>query len=403
MNYDVIIVGAGPAGSTAAKYLAEKGFKVLLVDKEHFPREKPCGGGIPVNTFKRFSYLNDYDLIECYSYGGFIHSPSLKYSMKLSTEQPIIAMASRKEFDHGLAKIAIENGAHFKDGKKVQDLKITDDKARIKLQDGSNIESKMLVGADGIPSTIAKKSGLATQGEMVNVCVFQEYDVGENTLDKYSTEERLSHLHLMYEGIPGYAWIFPKKDRFNIGVGESMPYKKHSSKKVRLIDVYKSYFQLLKEKEMIPKDLKIGKCKGGIVPAYPLEKTYSDRLILCGDAAGFINPVSGGGIYFAMASGEIASGIITNAIESENYQSSYLKKYQTQWKEDFGKDLETFSRFTNIWLKKTEQFIRIASKDERFGQVASDFLYGNLRIRDHRWKLIFYYLQDRIKDIFGLL
>jgi len=247
MNYDVIVVGAGPAGSTAAKHLAEKGLDVLLVDKERFPREKPCGGGIPINTFKRFSYLNDYNLVECYSYGGFIHSPSLKYSMKLSKEQPIIALASRKEFDHGLVKIAIDSGTHFMDCKKVQDLRINDDKAQIVLQDGSKLESKIIVGADGIPSTIAKKSGLAPQGKMVNVCIFQEYKVGEKIMDEYSTKKRLSHIHLQYNGIPGYAWIFPKKDRFNIGVGESMPYKKHSTRKVRLIDVYTSYFKLLKK------------------------------------------------------------------------------------------------------------------------------------------------------------
>jgi geranylgeranyl reductase family protein len=403
MNYDVIVVGAGPAGSTAAKYLAEKGFNVLLVDKERFPREKPCGGGIPINTFKRFSYLNEYKLIECYSYGGFIHSPSLKYSMKFSSEQPIVAMVSREEFDNGLVNIAIDSGTQFMDGKKVQDLQITDDKVRITLQDGSYLESKMLVGADGIPSIIAKRSGLASKEKMVNVCIFQEYEVGEKIMDEYSTEKRLSHIHLQYDGVPGYAWIFPKKDRFNIGIGEFMPYRKHSTKKVRLIDVYKSYFQLLKQKRLVPKDLDIGKCKGGIVPVFPLDKTYSNRLILCGDAAGFINPISGGGIYFAMASGEIASKIITKAFESENFYSSYLLQYQTQWKEDFGKDLQTFSRFTNIWLRQTEQFIRVASKDERFGQIASDFLYGNLRIRDHRWKLILYYLQDRLKDFFGLL
>ena len=69
MNYEVAIIGAGPAGSTAAKFLSEKGVKVILIDKVKFPRDKPCGGGIPVRVLKKFKYLEEYDLIESYSYG----------------------------------------------------------------------------------------------------------------------------------------------------------------------------------------------------------------------------------------------------------------------------------------------------------------------------------------------
>lgn len=398
MIYDVIVVGAGPAGSTAAKCISEKGFNVLLLDKERFPRPKPCGGGVPISTLKRFPYLQDYDLIECYSYGGFIHSPSLKYSLKLDEEKPIGGTFSREKFDHGLTRIAVENGTHFIDGKTAIDVKISKDKAQVFLKDGSSFESKIIIGADGVSSIIAKKSGLGTFKKIINVCVFQEYNVGKKTVEKYSTEKRALHIHLMYDGIAGYAWLFPKKECFNIGIGEFLPLKKHSTRKKKLIDVYKSYFELLKQKKLIPKDLAIGRCKGGVVPSFPLKKTYSDRLLLCGDAAGFINPVSGGGIYFAMVSGELAAGVTTKALESDDFHGSFLSQYQTLWKEDFGKDLHTFAHFANIWLGQTERFIRVACKDERFTKIASDFLYGNLRIRDYRWKLIFYYIQDWLKN-----
>jgi len=205
MNYDVIVVGAGPAGSTAAKCLAEKGITVLLLDKERFPRMKPCGGGIPINTVKRFSYLEDYDLIESFSYGGFIHSPSQKYSIELNEEKPIVAMISREKFDYGLVNIAVDSGTHFIDGEKIKDVHISKDNAQVVLHDGSSIESKMIVGADGVSSVVAKKSGLAPQQRRVNVCIFQEYPVEEKVIIEYATEQRLSHIHLMYYGIPGYA------------------------------------------------------------------------------------------------------------------------------------------------------------------------------------------------------
>ena len=397
------MVGAGPAGSTAATFLAKKGFKVVLVDKDNFPRAKPCGGSVPMGTIKRFPYLKGSDFIESYSYGGFIHSPSLKYHIEFHGEKPVVAMVTREKFDHGLALIAVDNGAQFLDGKQVKDVHISPDKAVVTLEDQTTISSDVVIGADGIPSTIARKSGLTPQNKKVNVCVFQEYKLDEKTLDEYATKERIGHLHLMYENIPGYAWLFPKKDCVNIGVGEFMPFRKYTTKKVNLIETYNSYFKMLQQDKLIPKDLKIGKVKGGSVPIYPLEQTYSERLLLCGDAAGFINPVSGGGIHFAMVSGENAATVISDAFENENFKSSFLSRYQQLWMEEFGKDLRTFASFTNIWLRQAEKFIKIASKDHRLTDIAAKFLYGDIRIRDYRGKIMAYYLQDRIKDAFGLL
>ena len=84
--YDVVIVGAGPAGSTAAKYLAEKKLKVILIDKEKFPRNKSCGGGLPLKVLKQFDYLEKNNLIESYTYGGYIYSSSLKYVIDAKKE-----------------------------------------------------------------------------------------------------------------------------------------------------------------------------------------------------------------------------------------------------------------------------------------------------------------------------
>ena len=80
---DVCIVGAGPAGSTAAKFLSEQGFKVLLIDKDEYPRDKPCGGGLPHQVLKRFDYINNKTFIDSYSYGGYAVSPSFKYKLEL--------------------------------------------------------------------------------------------------------------------------------------------------------------------------------------------------------------------------------------------------------------------------------------------------------------------------------
>ena len=172
-KYEVVIVGAGPAGSTAAKFIAEKGIKVLLIDKNTFPRDKPCGGGISMKMLKRFSYITD-DLIETYSYGSNIHSSSLNYNVCIEKNEPFGAFVLRKKYDHELIKLAINSGASFLDGKRVVDYQKNQENATILLDDETKINSQLVIGADGVWSTIAKKSGLAPQNPSVGLCIVQE-------------------------------------------------------------------------------------------------------------------------------------------------------------------------------------------------------------------------------------
>jgi len=357
MEYDIVVVGAGPAGSTAAKNLAEQGLSVLLIDKEKFPRDKPCGGGLPIRVLNRFKYVKDKGLIESYSYGGFAHSSSLKYKVELQRNEPITAMILRKKFDYELVKLAIESGSVFIDEKSAKDIKILKDKARILLNDGTNVESQIVIGADGVWSNIAKKSGLNQSRKNVGICLFQEYPMSSETLDRFFGEKRLCHIHMKLQGIAGYGWVFPKKEHLNIGIVEYRLAVSHPKGKTNLKEAYKNYINILKGSKIIPDDLKMGRVKGGALPIFPLEKTYSDRVILCGDAGGFINPVSGEGIYYAMSSGEIAARVITEALEAGETDERFLSMYQKNWKNDFGKDIKLLLRSAKQWTKETEKFV----------------------------------------------
>jgi geranylgeranyl reductase family protein len=388
MKYDVVIVGAGPAGSTAAKFLSEKGIKVLLLDKSKFPRDKSCGGGIPVRVLKKFKFIEEKDLIESYIYGGCVYSPSQKYKVKLQKNEPLSAMVLRKKFDYGLVKIAIDAGTTFIDGKCAAGIQIFPDKAKISFTDKTSIESEIVIGADGVWSAVAKQSGLSQNCKNIGMSIVCEYAMSPKMLDYYFTEKRIAYIHLNIGGIKGYGWVFPKKKHVNLGICEFESINTKRNNKLNFKKVYESYVQILKENKVIPNNLKIGKIKGAALPIRPLEKTYADRVILCGDAAGLINPSTGAGIDYAMTSGKIAANVIADALEAGVTTEKFLSKYQKIWKKDFGSDIQTLLRVQKRWGEKNEEVIKLASRDKKISELAYGFITGNLRIYECRLKIV---------------
>ncbi len=403
MIYDVAIIGAGPAGSTAAKFLAEKDLKIILIDKSKFPRDKPCAGGLPSRVFKRFPYIKNNGLIESYSYGGYALSPSLKYKAEVKQKDPVVGMVLRKKFDMSLVQFAVNKGAKLLDGNAVNDLKISDDKVKINLDDNTLIESKIVVGADGVWSVVSKKAGLMNSNRPYGMCIFNEYKLDEDEIEDLYGKERMCYLHLKFKDIFGYGWVFPKKQHVNIGVGMLLPKKYLNEQKRNILDVYKDYFGNLKENKIIPDNLKIGKCCGGALPFAPLDKTYSNRILVVGDAAGFINPLTGEGIYYAMSSGEIAAKVISNSLEANNSGGEYLSKYQDIWKEDFGKDLKLFHSAINYVKTSSEEIVRLASKDKKLAEIILGMLHGSLSVSKCQGKLARRYVWVNFKDRLGIL
>jgi len=396
---DVCIVGAGPAGSTAAKFLSEKGLNVILIDKEKFPRDKPCGGGLPYQVIKRFDYVDNEIFIDSYCYGGFAISPSSKYKLELHKKEPLVAMTLRKKFDYELVKLAINEGTEFLDGKTVIDVNISKDKATVVLKDGSRVDSDIVIGADGIWSVIAQKAGLRKKGISIGICVFEEYEVDEKTMDTYFGSRRLGYIHSQFNFTPGYGWVFPKKKHINIGIGYVHYSEQKTPDRKNLLDIYNQYITILKRDGMIPKRLKTGKCQGGALPVYPLEKTYSNRVILVGDAAGFINPLSGEGIYYAMVSGEIAANTIAKCYEKNDFSDRFLSKYQKSWKKDFGKDIKTFKGFSKYYkATEDETIFRLASKDQKLTELLAGILIGQISINENKWKILRRFLCAYIKN-----
>ncbi len=399
IKYDVIIIGAGPAGSTAAKYLSEEGLKVLLVDKSKFPRVKDCGGGVPAKAFKHFQYLKENNLVDSFSYGGIVYPPSRSFVFKEEREEPIIGMVIREKFDHGLVKLAIEAGTEFKDNKRVVDIKIQSDKAIVIFDDKKTAESEIIIGADGVYSLVGKKTGLVEKNREVSLSLYSEIPLDEKTMDKYFTKKRYGHMHVKIMGLAGYGWVFPKKNSVNIGLGE-FKIKKKTNVKVNLKEYFVKYIQLLKDDSIIPSDLKVPEIHGATLPSRYVEKSYSERVLLVGDAAGLINPFTGEGIDYAMFSGKIAAETITESLKKKDTSANFLSKYQKAWMNNFGKDLKVFLKYASSWGGEDEKFLKMLKRDEKLSSMFVDIACGNLSIYENRTKLIIRYFYCFIKNIF---
>ena len=106
--------------------------------------------------------------------------------------------------------------------------------------------------------------------------------------------------------------------------------------------------------------------------------------MLCGDAAGFINPITGEGIYYAMVSGKIAADVIAEGLKSNDLSSRFLSRYQTLWNYDFGKDLKALGRFNNQWGKDSERIIRLMTRDKKFAKLIIGVTGGQISFRKYR-------------------
>jgi geranylgeranyl reductase family protein len=295
-TFEAIVVGAGPAGSTTAYRLATAGKRVLLLDKARFPRDKPCGGGLTVRALRQLPVSPDPVVEHVVGRMGF----RLRYGTRFERKgrEPLVYMTQRRRLDHYLAKRAVAAGAEFRDGVRVADVHADEHGARVTV-DGMPVEAAVLVGADGVNGTTRRTLDLG--GEYVMGVAF------EGNVPKELVGSRFDGLAEFELGTisGGYAWIFPKGDHVNVGVGgwESTgpTLRGHLSTLCRAHGIDEASLSDLRGHRL------------------PLRRSGSvaarGRALLVGDAAGLVDPLSGDGMYEAFASSKLASQSIVDLLE----------------------------------------------------------------------------------------
>ena len=305
-RFDAIVVGAGPAGSSAARELAASGVRVLLVDRATFPRYKACGGGIPLRTERLLPFPID-SVIE-----DSVHRLEVTYGGRMGftrdSGEPFAHMVMRERFDALLLERARQAGAEFRPGTTVRRLDRNGD-VTITAEDGFSASAPFLICADGAHSPVGRMAGLGTD---IPECAAWEVEVraGPKVRDYAGT----SLIDLGYKPW-GYAWVFPKAEVLSIGIvlppGSAGDMKRSVAaftKRLALkdapVDIARGHKVRLRRKD---------------------ERIADDRVLLAGDAAGLADEFTEEGIFYAIQSGRIAARNVLRAAAGDGDLSGYQR------------------------------------------------------------------------------
>ncbi|NWF87878.1 MAG: NAD(P)/FAD-dependent oxidoreductase [Ignavibacteriaceae bacterium] len=354
-EYDIIVVGAGPAGTTAARFAAEQGVSVLVLEKDRdvgYPVR--CAEAINKRTADEFIKPNDKWISSHISKFSFISPNNSEVLIDFNSVQGYIL--ERKIFDYELAKIASNAGAEiitkaYVNGLLLEGQKVSGVTAEYRGQQ-INIKSKIVIGADGTESRVGRWAGIKTHVHLKNMeSCFQV------TASNISVEPDTLYFYFGKNVSPGgYFWVFPKScTTANIGLGISGLEGKEKSALAYLNDNLARLF---------PHASILTQVAGGVPCSITLEKITSNGIMLLGDAARQVNPLSGGGIASGMIGGRIAGIIAAEAIRKNKLD--HIFTYEKAWYNERGKMHEVFNRLKEgIYSFTDEDFNKIMEKFQK--------------------------------------
>jgi geranylgeranyl reductase family protein len=373
-HYDVIVAGAGPAGSTAARLLACRGASVLLLDKQPFPRDKPCGGGVTI----RAASVQELDLspvIEQTIYGARF-SLRLGESFDRRFRAPLTYMTQRRHLDAFLAERAAESGADFHDAEPVRSVDVAASlparRRGFSLPQHSvrvttsrdTYNARILIGADGANGLVGRTLGLRRDCEEA---VALE---GNVPYPQGVPRDWREYVGLDLGGLAGgYGWVFPKGDHLNVGVG-AWKYAGFTlrPKLARLCRRYGFDAQALESLR--------GHHLPVRVPGSPLAR---GPVAVVGDAAGLVDPLSGEGIHMAFESGRLAAGQALRVLADE---SPDMAAYQHAVDQQLQPELTVSRKLQELFNFAPPPYVAIMRRSEKFWLFFAHLIRGELTYLD---------------------
>ena len=399
----VTVVGAGQAGLLSAEILARKGVDVRVIDRDVNPGErKPCGGMLRIAA------------------ADLMGIPWRLASRKISGMRVIMPSHQTSEVDYGrvislnidrgvLGQYLIERvrkaGGRVETATNVVDLAEIFDgngskhyELRCKTIDGEpkRLKTDLLIAADGTNSIVTRKTKVLNpfKTSQIGQCVQYQIKLSNNVI-----EERIGDRNEVYYGHDvspfGYAWIFPKDNLVTVGVGALLSSVRTNLKKY--LDYFVGRHPVAREKleggRIVDFEAALCPLSGVVSP------TYSDNLVITGDAAGHCSAISGEGMYYSMVAGKLAGVVCSQAVEAGNFSARFLKRYQSSWTRTIGSDLRWGKRLQTLALRSglfSGSFRGERSSLNALVEVVIDILGGIRSYRQSLLRAIPQFLMSRI-------
>ena len=389
-TYDVIVIGGGPSGATAADDLALRGWKVLLLDRQG--RTKPCGGAIPPRLIKDFE-IPDHLLVAKARCARMI-SPR-DHKVDIPIENGFVGMVNRDSFDEWLRERARSHGATRMRGSFSKITRDSDGVARVHISnpsdaaaDNTSLRARFIVGADGAKSEVARQT---IEGAERTKYVFAYHEIvrAANGQPDYDPDR----CDVYYRGSLSpdfYGWVFPHGDTMSIGTGSADKGFSLRSAVARLRETAG-----LHQVETLRRE-------GAPIPMKPLPKWDNGLdIVLAGDAAGVVAPASGEGIYYAMACGRMAADAVQLALETGN--AAYLKQARKAFMKDHGKVFWVLGIMQYFWYqndRRREKFVKIC-EDKDVQQLTFESYMNKVLVRNKPMAHVRIFFKD-LAHLFGM-
>jgi len=391
----ILVAGAGPAGATAARRLALAGRPVRLLDRRSFPRQKPCGGGISIRALSRFSYLErELTRIATHTVRRlYLEGPDGR-SVLIESDHPAALMIRRVEFDDLLVSLAVDAGAELVTGADIVNARESADAVELTTRDGREFAAPLVIAADGVHSVIGRRLGINPGWAASSVAL----DMMEETPRSALRDLDPSTLWVSYAHQPspvrdvagaapeGYAYIFPKRDHVNIGIGYILSYYREALEDSPY-QLQRSFIEDLRRRRIVEGESVRENFTPFLIPVGgPLRAPARNRVLLAGDAGGFVNGFTAEGIYYAMVSGELAADAVL-ANDPRPVADRYCRMVNDEMGDEL-RDSVLLQRYLFADRRRIDAVIAGADGNRALTRLILDFAMGRMNYRTLRRRML---------------